>query len=72
MKMRFKKLGTKLACCGLSFGLLALPAIAMAQTVQSSFKDIPANSPLAEAAEFLRTNNVISGYPDGTFRPNQR
>ena len=72
MNMRLVRLRTRLIRSCLSLGLLALPAITMAQTAQTSFTDIPANSPLAEATEFLRTNNVISGYPDGSFRPNQR
>ncbi|MDO8469280.1 MAG: S-layer homology domain-containing protein [Candidatus Peribacter sp.] len=50
---------------------LLLPAMAAAAETQP-FKDIPAGSPVVEAAEYLRSVGVLSGYPDGTFRPNQK
>ena len=46
--------------------LTPLPAFAQ------SFKDVPADHDAYEAVEFLKTANVISGYEDGTFRPNQK
>lgn len=51
-------------------GLLLIPALTCAQA--APFKDIPANSPVLEAAEYLRSVGVLSGYPDGTFRPDQK
>lgn len=54
------------------FALTAfLPTIAAAAE-PTTFKDVPAGSPVAEAAEYLRSVGVLSGYPDGTFRPNQK
>jgi len=47
-----------------------LPSVAVAET--ATFKDIPSGSPVAEAAEYLRGVGVLSGYPDGTFRPGQK
>jgi hypothetical protein len=36
-----------------------------------SFSDVPANHPNFAAIEFLKNEGIISGYPDGTFRPAQ-
>jgi hypothetical protein len=57
-------------------------ALALALTAQSvgaqglfakdPFTDVPANHAQHEAVEYLRKNNVLRGYPDGTFRPDQR
>lgn len=52
---------------GLTLGLAAIPCSAFAQ----SFSDLPKDHFAYEAVEFLKTNAIISGYPDGTFRPNQ-
>lgn len=60
-------------CCGaLLVGSAALlfPVIGFAQS--KSFSDIPAGSPLAEAVTFLQSQGIISGYADGTFRPNNK
>lgn len=35
------------------------------------FSDVPASHSNADAIEYLRENGIISGYPDGTFRPNK-
>ncbi len=53
------------------FGICAfvLPILTSAQETQS-FKDVPKDNPVYEAVEFLKANNIISGYEDGTFRPN--
>ena len=48
----------------------AYAPIVMAQ--QSSFSDVPADSEIAPAVEFLKATEIISGYEDGTFRPNQK
>lgn len=56
-------------------GLLAisslLPSLAAAEE-SPAFKDIPAGSPVAEAAEYLRSIGIVNGYSDGTFRPDQK
>lgn len=36
---------------------------------QQSFKDVPPSSGVFQAVEFLRAAGVLSGYSDGTFRP---
>lgn len=35
----------------------------------SVFKDVATDSDVAAALEFLKTHDVIGGYPDGTFKP---
>lgn len=59
---------SRLPLAVLSLAAALIPSLACA----AAFKDVPADSPLFEAAEYLRQNNVISGYSDGTFRPNQK
>lgn len=48
-------------------GFFLIPSVAAAE-----FKDIPADSPVLEAAQYLQSVGVLNGYPDGTFRPNQQ
>lgn len=36
----------------------------------SGFPDVPATKHFAEAVNDLASRNIIGGYPDGTFRPN--
>lgn len=37
----------------------------------ASFKDVAENTEYYSAIEYLKTKNVVSGYPDGTFQPQQ-
>jgi len=39
---------------------------------QKPFTDVPANSTYFEGIEYLRTQNVLKGYLDGTFKPDTR
>ena len=34
-----------------------------------SFNDVPAGHPNADAIEYVKENGIVSGYPDGTFKP---
>lgn len=45
--------------------LIAVPALAQ------SFQDVPADHPVYAAAEYLKTQGIIAGYPDGTFQPDR-
>lgn len=36
------------------------------------FKDIPSNYVYYKEIEYLTKNNIITGHPDGTFRPNDK
>ena len=38
---------------------------------QQSFSDIPTDHPVWAAAEYLKSRGIISGYDDGTFKPNK-
>ncbi len=49
---------------------IALPVSAFAQTT-SSFPDVKLTDPLSPAVEYLKSQGILSGYSDGTFRPNQ-
>lgn len=51
--------------------VIGLLPTAMAQTTPSTspFSDVSATFVNADAIEYLKTNGVIQGYPDGTYRP---
>jgi len=53
-------LRSSLVVCGL---LLCSQALA-------SFPDVPSNHPNATAIGYVQVQDIVSGYPDGTFRPN--
>ncbi|MBU0766243.1 S-layer homology domain-containing protein [Patescibacteria group bacterium] len=59
-------IGTSTAILG--FLLSSLPAAA--QDAQS-FSDVSPDNPVYEAVEFLRSQGIISGYDDGTFKPDK-
>lgn len=48
--------------------MVAAPAVAHAE---QSFSDVPTDHPAYEAAEYLKEQGVISGYADGTFKPDK-
>jgi len=52
----------------LILALLFAPQTIIAQEV--SFSDLPADHYAHEAVTYLRSQGIISGYDDGTFRPN--
>ena len=50
------------------FAALCLFVVSMnVREVEASLKDIPAGS--SEEINFLIDQDIINGYPDGTFRP---
>lgn len=44
---------------------LLTPVIALA-----AFRDVPLDSPYANAIAYVQSQRIVSGYSDGTFRPN--
>ncbi|MDA0376337.1 MAG: S-layer homology domain-containing protein [bacterium] len=47
--------------------LLVIPTIGFAE--ENSFSDLPKDHYAYEAVEYLKSQNIISGYEDGTFQP---
>ena len=48
---------------------LVVPAAVVPASAETSFKDMAETSPYAEAVTFLKSENIITGYGDQTFRP---
>ncbi len=48
---------------------LIVPAMVVPAHAEAPFKDVATTSPYAEAVQFLKAKNIITGYGDGTFRP---
>lgn len=48
---------------------IAMPTMIVPVHAATVFTDIEANSPYMEATMLLREKGVITGYPDGTYRP---
>lgn len=45
--------------------VILVPAIALA-----AFRDVPQNHPYANAITYVQSERIVSGYSDGTYRPN--
>lgn len=58
----------------ISFLFFGSTALAQQDTAfsQNPFTDVPVNSTYYQSIEYLRTQNVLKGYLDGTFRPDTR
>lgn len=61
---------TRLISLVTSAVLLTTPVAAFAQT--APFTDVPANHPAAQAIQYLKEKGIISGYADGTFKPDNK
>ncbi len=59
-------LGVVLVLTSLSFSIAIAP-IAFA----GSFSDVPDSHPNATAIEYVKSMNMVDGYPDGTYRPDE-
>ena len=51
--------------------LIQFSGIAHAQVVEPAFPDVPTDSKYYTAIEYFRSREIIQGYTDGTFRPDQ-
>lgn len=65
-----KKLFLATLASAVAIPALVIPMQAEA-VVQSPFKDISTNNPYYDIIHSMRNQGIISGYPDGTFKPNQ-
>jgi hypothetical protein len=73
--LRFKSGTALLLALGLSVGafapvITAAPVVAQTQT-QSQFTDVPAGHWAREFITSLAARDIIAGFPDGTFRPDE-
>lgn len=51
--------------------LMANVGVTLAETEMLPFKDVTMDNPNFQAIVALKEKGIISGYPDGTFKPNQ-
>lgn len=51
--------------------ILLICCLPVQTNAQTTFHDVQANSEMGQAVNNLVYRGIISGYPDGTFRPNQ-
>ena len=49
--------------------IFLLCSFTWATEASANFKDVPSNAEYKEAIEWAIKNGIISGYPDGTFKP---
>ncbi len=56
------------------FGIALFSVIGIFQPcfAASGFSDVSASHPNAEAISYLKTEGIVSGYSDGTYRPDQQ
>ncbi|MFN7160312.1 MAG: S-layer homology domain-containing protein [Candidatus Gracilibacteria bacterium] len=50
-------------------GFLTLMICSNITVKAAAFPDVPADHPYKEGITYVQTNNIVSGYPDGTFKP---
>ncbi|MBM7703449.1 S-layer homology domain-containing protein [Metabacillus iocasae] len=66
----FKNKLKKLVATTAAALVVASSALPFSASAQSVFSDVPTNHPHYEAIEFLTDVEIITGYEDGTFKPN--
>lgn len=64
-KINFRRAFSLLTILALTFSVFVSPVSAE----QEAFSDVPPNNPYYDAVEFLKNREIISGYADGTFKP---
>ncbi len=53
----------------LGYALSLIPAASLAQTSPGTFTDVTSDTTYNQAINYLKTNNIVQGYADGTFGP---
>ncbi|GEM_PF-3542767 len=51
--------------------ILVATFLCAAPSVSAAFPDVPVSHPNAEAIEYVQSQGIVQGYPDGTYRPDQ-
>jgi S-layer homology domain len=51
--------------------LAAILSLFAASTAFAAFSDVPSSHPNYDAIDYVQTQGVVDGYPDGTFKPDQ-
>ncbi|MDD4286863.1 MAG: S-layer homology domain-containing protein [Candidatus Peribacteraceae bacterium] len=41
------------------------------RAIQAAFPDVPASNPYADSINYVQSEGIVSGYPDGTFGPSK-
>ena len=57
---------------GLATAAVSLGGATPVFAQQASFSDVPTDHPVFEAVEYLKQQGYISGYADGTYKPNNK
>ncbi len=74
--MQYRSLYSPSAVLAVFCSVFLFTSLALAAELPNSprepFADVPRSSPYFEAVEYLRTNDVLLGYMDGTFHLNRR
>ncbi|MEO4055184.1 S-layer homology domain-containing protein [Solibacillus sp. CAU 1738] len=71
MKLRHNKIVLMAMALSLTTPVIIAPTTTDAATYTKLFKDVTKKNPNFDVIHMMAEKGVISGYPDGTFKPNQ-
>ena len=54
------------------FALVAILSIGILSVASAAFSDVSVSTQYADAIKYAETNGIVSGYPDGSFKPLSR
>lgn len=54
-----------------SFLFLIFGVISLSSVTQAAFPDVPSGHPHSQAIDYVKTQGIVAGNPDGTFKPDQ-
>jgi hypothetical protein len=52
--------------------LFLITTLLLIPTTFADFTDVPKDYPYYEAINYAKENNIVNGYDDGTFRPDNK